>query len=69
MSKYPQIEKNGVEINWKKDIIHLSCCDCGLVHSIEFFVKKDKMIMKMKRLNRATGQIRRHNNIKIKQGG
>lgn len=54
----------------------MSCCDCGLVHNIKFrvvkgedgFVAEDteaiiegaRVIMKVSRNNRATGQIRRH---------
>jgi hypothetical protein len=42
----------------------MACCDCGLVHDIQFRVKKDiknrySVIMRMRRNNRSTGQIRR----------
>ena len=47
-----------------------ACCDCGLVHKLDFklvkYGKGKKILFKAFRDNRATGQIRRHNNIKIK---
>ena len=36
------------------------CCDCGLVHIINFRVVKGKVQFQPFRDNRATGQIRRH---------
>jgi hypothetical protein len=38
----------------------LCCCDCGLVHDIEFWVEEDRVAMRVARNRRATGQIRRH---------
>ena len=54
----------------------MSCCDCGLVHTLQFRVVEGesgwmphnveaivdgaRVIMKVKRDNRATAQIRRH---------
>ena len=37
----------------------LCCCDCGLVHSLDFRVKNGKIQFRAFRDNRATGQIRR----------
>ena len=38
-----------------------ACCDCGLVHDLEFDLSDDnKLIFRARRNNRATGQIRRH---------
>ncbi len=38
-----------------------SCCDCGLVHDLEFTLDADhKLIFRARRNNRATGQMRRH---------
>jgi hypothetical protein len=37
----------------------LGCCDCGLVHDIKFKVDKKQALFKIRRNNRATGQIRR----------
>jgi len=47
----------------------MSCCDCGLVHRLDFRVcedEPDRIEFRVYRDNRATGQIRRHRNIKVK---
>lgn len=41
--------------NWR-----LICCDCGLVHDLEFRVKSGESQFRIRRNNRSTGQIRRH---------
>ena len=40
----------------------ITCCDCGLVHQTEFRVTDDytRVEFRVRRDNRATGQIRRH---------
>ena len=38
----------------------LACCDCGLVHDVEFRIKDGKFQWRFTRNNRATGQIRRY---------
>ncbi len=42
------------------------CCDCGLVHNLNFRLKKDKIEFQAIRDNRATGQRRRYKNISVK---
>jgi len=37
----------------------LACCDCGLVHKINFRVSNGKVKFQVFRDNRATGQMRR----------
>ena len=44
-----------IEIGYK-----LRCCDCGLVHNIDFRVKNKRVQFRAFRNNRATAQIRRH---------
>ena len=44
-----------VQTNFK-----LACCDCGLVHTMDFRVVDGEVEFKVKRDNRATGQIRRY---------
>lgn len=83
MAKFKQIypEKDG----WCEDQFpimrgyKMACCDCGLVHDVEFDVyevtrefpdgsfgakkrkgKKWRVVMRMRRNNRSTGQIRRN---------
>lgn len=36
-----------------------SCCDCGLVHKMQFKMDGKHILFKVKKDNRATGQIRR----------
>ena len=39
----------------------MSCCDCGLVHTMNFRVDDDgRAQFQVQRNNRATGQVRRH---------
>ena len=38
----------------------MCCCDCGLVHQIDFRVRKGKSQFRVRRDNRSTGQVRRH---------
>lgn len=40
----------------------MSCCDCGLVHQMQFRVTDDyeRVEFRVRRDNRATGQVRRH---------
>jgi len=45
----------------------MCCCDCGLVHSIDFRVKDGRVQFRVFRNNRSTALVRRHNNITVKQ--
>ena len=40
----------------------MSCCDCGLVHDMQFRVtdEYDRVEFRVRRNNRATAQVRRH---------
>lgn len=38
----------------------LACCDCGLVHDIDFRSTGQGMVFRIRRNTRATGQVRRH---------
>lgn len=37
----------------------MCCCDCGLIHKLEFRVRKHRVEFRGDRDNRATGQYRR----------
>lgn len=39
---------------------HLACCDCGLVHKMNFRVKDGRVQFRVFRDERATAAIRRH---------
>ncbi len=44
----------------------MACCDCGLVHSMDFRVKEGRAQFRVFRNNRSTALMRRHRNIKVK---
>jgi hypothetical protein len=63
------------EMEWQMPILKgykMACCDCGLVHTINFKiiqeadqdkeVKGVRILMQASRNKRATGQMRRHKN-------
>lgn len=45
----------------------MCCCDCGLVHNVDFRVKGGRVQFRVFRNNRSTALVRRHNNITVKQ--
>ncbi len=50
-----------VEINPQKAMMKVACCDCGLVHLINYRVAhRQSLKIRVQRLNGSTGQIRRH---------
>jgi len=38
----------------------MACCDCNLVHDLEFRIRKGRVQFRARRNNRGTGQLRRH---------
>lgn len=44
----------------------MACCDCGLVHVLNFRVVKGRAQFNAARNNRSTALMRRHNGIKLK---
>lgn len=45
----------------------IACCDCGLVHKLNFKAKKYGIYLQAFRDNRATTQRRRYKNIVVKK--
>jgi hypothetical protein len=45
----------------------MACCDCGLVHNMDFRVKEGRAQFRVFRNNRSTALMRRHRNITVKQ--
>lgn len=43
----------------------MACCDCGLVHTIDFRVVKRRVQFRVFRNNRSTALMRRHRNITV----
>lgn len=59
MSNYEKPEENA----WVQPITEgykMQCCDCGLVHDLDFRVYRGRIQFRVRRNNRATGQIRRY---------
>ena len=42
-----------------EDGYKMACCDCGLVHELDFRVRYGRAQFRVRRNNRSTGQIRR----------
>lgn len=38
----------------------MACCDCGLVHDVDFTIYKRHILFRVRRNARATGQVRRY---------
>ena len=63
--KYKQIYDNiPFTIDPKREIDVNACCDCGLVHDIYYEIENNIIIIKKRRNQRSTGQIRRWMNKK-----
>lgn len=57
-----EVDENG-RTDWIQPIrrgYKMSCCDCGLVHNMDFRVFKGRVQFRVSRNNRATAQKRRH---------
>ena len=69
MTSYTQNELvDGVWTDWIQPVeqgYKFCCCDCGLVHIMDFRVEDGRAQFRVSRNNRSTGQVRRH----MKQAG
>lgn len=55
---YPKLRSN----EWVQPSAHdyrLQCCDCGLVHTLDFRIRKGRVQYRARRNNRATSAVRR----------
>lgn len=67
---YPQAYNGDpVVVDARRNELFLACCDCHLVHRIQFEVKRGKVVMRSWRDNRKTAAIRRHRGVPIAEGG
>lgn len=46
----------------------MACCDCGLVHNLDFRIVDDRVEFRVRRNNRSTAMVRRHGRIRIRGG-
>ena len=61
MSNYPELEDDEkTYFDWRTATLRFACCDCGLVHDIDFVPRGAKSYVTFRRHNRATAQLRRH---------
>lgn len=67
MAKYRQ-PKSGEWVTPITEGYKFACCDCGLVHRMDFRTAEDGLPeFRVFRDNRSTGQMRRHNGIVVKK--
>ncbi len=61
-SKYPKLQNGeAIQIDLGNEDFKFACCDCGLVHTFQFYkIKKNIWDFAIFRDKRATGQLRRH---------
>lgn len=59
MKEYPLVEPDVWFEPYHKNY-GMSCCSCGLVHRIDFRVRKGRVQIRVRRDNRSTGQLRRN---------
>jgi len=45
----------------------MACCDCGLVHEIDFKIEDDRVWIRSRRNNRSTAMIRRYMKSNVEQ--
>jgi hypothetical protein len=57
--------RNGVWIQPIRRGYKMSCCDCGLVHVMDFRIASGHVQFRPARDNRATGQVRRQRGIRV----
>jgi hypothetical protein len=60
--------KSGEWVQPVEDGHKLCCCDCGLVHTMDFRVVDGRAQFRVFRNNRATAQVRRHMTTKLVDG-
>lgn len=59
MKAYPKVKTNEWVTPVRKGY-KMACCDCGLVHELDFRIVKNKIQIRARRNKRSTGQLRRY---------
>lgn len=54
-----------VVIDWRKEDLHMACCDCNLVHIIQLKVVGSKIVMQAWLHNRKTASLRRYRGVPV----
>lgn len=60
MAKYPQIQDGEWVEPVNQKAYKMACCNCGLVHVLEFDIVKKRVQFRAHRDNRATAAVRRY---------
>jgi hypothetical protein len=63
--RYPaEVENDDGWTDWIHPLpgYRMACCDCGLVHNMEFDTEDGEVIFRARRNARSTGQVRRWSN-------
>lgn len=71
MKRYPKQEAGADGwTDWVRPVVsgyNMECCDCGLVHTLQFRTADDGLPeFRARRNNRSTGQLRRYRSITVK---
>lgn len=64
-----QVENIKDKTDWIQPVrrnYRMGCCDCGLVHNIDFRIKNGRVQFRAGRNTRSTAQLRRHMKKRIK---
>lgn len=64
MSAYAQVA-DGEWVQPKSRGYKMCCCDCGLVHTMDFRIYKGRVQLRASRNNRSTAMVRRHRGITV----
>lgn len=68
MGYYQIKDGDNIELDKGGEIIKFSCCDCGLMHKFTMKILDNGNIgVMIRRDNRATAQLRRHNKFLLEQ--
>jgi hypothetical protein len=63
--KYAQVVE-GEWIEPRMTGYKMGCCDCGLVHEIDFKINNGRVLIRARRNNRSTALMRRKNGITVR---
>ena len=64
----PQDAVDGEWTDWVQPVkegYKMACCDCKLVHVLDFRIEEDRVQFRVRRDNRSTSQLRRHRGVTV----
>ena len=64
--EYEQIgDGDRISVDWPDQGLNLACCDCGLVHYIQFEVVENVILMTFMRNEEETEKVRERKNVRV----